>query len=86
MKEVRSVFTKLGRGVGPFNLSQTRFRFAYSSFDSLGKIGPLIATSHRILTIFLTSDDVSADLRTLLVVDVLDDYGLTPGTVANKRI
>lgn len=86
VKEVRHVFTELGRRVRPFKLGQKRFWNADSPFDSLGKIDLPLATPRGIPTFFVKVDFVAADVPALLSLDICDEYALFADTVTNKLI
>ena len=84
LKELKSVFASFGRRIPQLKWSPNRFRFADTSYDSLGKASLPLATPPGKPTIFVEVDVVKADIPALLGLDVLDREFLMADTVANR--
>lgn len=63
-----------------------RFRFADSTYDSLGKINIPLRTPVGQPIIFVEMDVVTANIPALLGMDIMDKESLTPCTVSNRLI
>lgn len=84
LKELKYVFRQLGRRVPNLKWSTNRYRFADTSYESLGKASLPLATPLCKLTILVEMDVVNADIPALLGLDVLDREALMADTVANR--
>ena len=78
------MFGRLGRRVPRLQWSPNRFRFADTSYNSLGKVLLPLATPLGKPTIFLQLDVVSADIPALLGKDVLHRESLMADKVGNR--
>lgn len=76
-------FATFGRGAPQLKCSPTRFRFADTWCNLLGKNILLIAIPRK-STVFVEMDVVKADIPALLGLDMLDCESLLADTVANR--
>ena len=86
LQELRCIFRRAGAKPKPLRKSFKRFRFADSTFQSLGLIDLPLATPNGIPPIYITMDVVAANVPALLGLDVLDEHSLTPNTVSNELV
>ena len=83
-KELKKIFSRLGRRVKKLKTSFNRFRFADTTFKSLGQVSIPLATPPGRPPISVTMDVVPVDIPPLLGLDVLDRESLIADTVANQ--
>ena len=84
LKELRKIFNHLGKRVTKLKRSINRFRFADTTYKSLGQISLPLATPAEKPPIHVMMDVVPADIPPLLGMDVLDRESLIADTVANR--
>ncbi len=83
-KELHRVMNRLQRHKFPMQKSNRSFRFADTTYSSLGQIELPLATPPGIPLVYVTLDIVSADIPALLGLEVLDGESLMVGTVTNR--
>ena len=84
LRELKSIFSRFGRRVPQLKWSPNRFRFADTSYNSLGKVSLPLATPPSGPPIVAEMDIVNADIPALLGLHVLDREALMANTVANR--
>ena len=84
LKGLIKIFNHIGRRVKKLKRSFNRFRFADTSYKSLGQISLPLATPAGKPPVYVTMDVVPADIPPLLGMDVLDRESLIADTLANR--
>ena len=84
LKELRRVFSGIGKRLKGLRPSHRRFKFADAAYGSLGCIDLPLATPSGINTIYVSTDVVAADVPALLGLSTLDQHSLLVDTVMNK--
>ena len=84
LRELKSIFSRFGRRIPQLKWSQNRFRFADTSYNSIGKVSLPLATPPSGPPIVVEMDVVNADIPALLGLNVLDREALMADTVANR--
>ena len=84
LRELKSILSRFGRRIPELKWSPNRFRFAGTSYNSLGKISHPLATPPSGPPIVVEMDVVNADIHALIGLDVLDREALMADTVANR--
>ena len=84
LRELKSIFSRFGRRVPQLELSPNRFRFADTSYNSLGKVSLPLANPPSGPPIFVEMDVVNANIPAPPGLDVRDREALMADTVANR--
>ena len=86
VKEMNRIFGALKSRAPTLNPSRNRFRFADAVYNSLGQIKLPLLTPPGQPTIDVILYVVTADIPSLLGMDLLDKESLTPCTVMNRLV